>query len=182
MQQFKTALTAAAFALVAASGLLITSSQAANDNNPTQDEKIKIATGQRVAPVQLDFGKKDKDMVYLGSYLVNAVAGCSDCHTARGSSKYLAGGQDFGLAISRNITPDATGKPAGLVFSDFSQAVRNGVDPDKIHNPLVVMPWQVYHNMTDRDLTAIYTYLSAIPCEEGDPGVSSAPTHRCAGH
>ena len=32
---------------------------------------------------------------------------------------------------------------------------------------LQVMPWPTYANMTDRDLLAIYTYLSAIPCSPG---------------
>jgi hypothetical protein len=185
MQLFKTSTTAAAFALVAACGLLITSSQAANDNNPTQDEKIKIEIGQRIAPVTLNLTKKDKDTVYLGSYLVNALTGCSLCHTAP-SGKYLAGGWAFGLALSRNLTPDSTGRPAGLVYSDFVRAVRNGVDYHNSQYPQAklrpTMPWIMYQNMTDRDLTAIYTYISAVPCEEGTPGVPNGPTHRCAGN
>jgi hypothetical protein len=32
------------------------------------------------------------------------------------------------------------------------------------------MPWPTFQNMTDRDIRAIYEYLSAIPCLEGDPG------------
>ena len=61
-------------------------------------------------------------MVGLGSYLVNAVGGCNDCHTnpsyATGgdpfmgqkkvvnAKNYLAGGQAFGPFISRNLTPE----------------------------------------------------------------------------
>jgi hypothetical protein len=33
---------------------------------------------------------------------------------------------------------------------------------------LAVMPWPIYRNMTDRDLDAIYAYLSAIP--HAEPG------------
>jgi hypothetical protein len=44
---------------------------------------------------------------------------------------------------------------------------------------LQVMPWPVYRNMTDRDLRAIYEYLRAIPCVEGDPGISGATSGRC---
>ena len=29
---------------------------------------------------------------------------------------------------------------------------------------LQVMPWPNFQNMTDRQITAIYTFLSAIPC------------------
>jgi hypothetical protein len=35
---------------------------------------------------------------------------------------------------------------------------------------LQVMPWTAFQNMTDRQITAIYTYLSTIPCLEGGPG------------
>ena len=44
------------------------------------------------------------------------------------------------------------------------------------------MPWPIYANMNDHDLRAIYEYLSAIPCLEGDPGnPAGADTHghRC---
>jgi len=44
------------------------------------------------------------------------------------------------------------------------------------------MPWPVYGNLTDREMNAIYTYLSTIPCLEGDPGVPplANPASRCA--
>ena len=38
------------------------------------------------------------------------------------------------------------------------------------------MSWPTFSNMTDDDLMAIYTYLSAIPCLEGGPG---EPPNRC---
>ena len=36
---------------------------------------------------------------------------------------------------------------------------------------LQVMPWPAFANMTDRDLLAIYTYLSAIPRNPGPSGL-----------
>jgi hypothetical protein len=185
-----------AFLAIAAGTLIITSprSEAANDNNPTQDEKLKILIGQQIVPVSLKLGSKNPDSVYLGSYIVNAI-GCNDCHTSPSyvgnpfggdpvkinATAYMGGGRSFGPGvISRNITPEvATGQPAGMSFSEFTQAMRNGVDVDHIHTVLQTMPWPRYHNLTDRDLQAIYDYLSTIPCLEGDPGVSTAPTHRC---
>jgi hypothetical protein len=41
---------------------------------------------------------------------------------------------------------------------------------------LQVMPWPAFQNLTDRQLTAIYTYLSSVPCVEGGPG---EPSPRC---
>jgi len=68
---------------------------------------------------------------------------------------------------SRNLTPEENGLPAGMTFEQFKLVIRTGVDLDKAHpqfGPLLqVMPWPVYQSMTDRDLRAIYEYLSAIP-------------------
>jgi hypothetical protein len=168
-----------------------------NSNNANQDEKLKIQIGHRINPVPLKIGHKDSDTVYLGSYIVNA-GGCNDCHTnpsfATGGDPYqgqpkkinaaafLGGGQQFGPFTSRNITPDVTGKPAGMSLAEFTQAMRTGIDFDHVHGPSVplqVMPWPAFQNWTDRDMNAVYTYLSAIPCLEGDPGVNPNAPIRC---
>lgn len=68
-----------------------------------------------IAPVHLDLAGKNRALVGQGSYLVNAVAACNDCH-AGPSGEFAAGGDPF-------------------------------------------------------IIRAIYEYLSAIPCIEGDPGL-----------
>ena len=116
--------------------------------------------------------------------------------------KYLGGGRDFGALsssglhiFSRNLTPDKNGVPeGGRSLSDFKQIMRSGVDLDQRHLScsatitnncltfpfngalLQVMPWPNFQNMTDRQLTAIYTFLSSIRCLEGGPG---EPKNRC---
>jgi len=109
---------------------------------------------------------------------------------------YLGGGRDFGAfpadpfphIISRNLTPDKTGLPeGGHTFAEFVQIIRTGVDMDQLHpsctgapdgkclpapfdgSLLQVMPWPAFKDMTERDLRAIYEYLSAIPCVAGPP-------------
>ena len=125
---------------------------------------------------------------------------------------YLAGGTPFGPAIpfgyvaaagsylgpdivSRNLTPDKTGRPeGGHTLAQFMEIMRTGVDMDHLHptctsyspptpancipapvdgSRLQVMPWPDFQDMTDHDLEAIYTYLSAIPCIEGPPAPSN---------
>jgi hypothetical protein len=119
------------------------------------------------------------------------------------AATYLGGGRDFGQIgpitsstvpphiVSRNLTPDATGVPVGG-FAEFFNSIRNGVDPDRLHpncngttstsncfnppfdgNLLQVMPWPDLQELTGRDLLAIYTYLTAIPCV-------ATPGHSCA--
>jgi hypothetical protein len=148
---------------------------------PTDTQEVKI--GFRIAPVRLTFNAADRELVGLGSYLVNATGGCNDCHTnpnyAPGRNpfmgqperinrdNYLAGGATFGPFTSRNITPDAEGKPAGLDWVEFHHVMTTGIDLKALHpaiSPfLQVMPWPVYGKMKTRDLRAIYTYLKAIP-------------------
>jgi hypothetical protein len=142
------------------------------------DEESQIKRGFEIAPVPLNLAGKNRSLVGLGSYLVNTT-GCNDCHTypnwAPGGNPfqgqpeqintagYLAGGRDFGVAISPNITPDSTGKPAGLTLAEFLDVMHTGRDPDVPGRLLQVMPWPLYQWKNDRDLTAIYEYLRAIP-------------------
>ena len=149
--------------------------------DPELQRQVKI--GFKIAPVPLNLQDKSEVLVGLGSYLVNAVGGCNDCHTnpsfaANGNpfmgqpkkinvAGYLAGGQQFGPGIvSRNLTPE-NGLPAGRTFAQFKQILRTGIDLDKAtpqYGPLLqVMPWPDYQSMSNRDILAIYTYLSAIP-------------------
>jgi len=157
-------------------------------------EQSQIQIGMSIAPVPLDLTGKNRSLVGLGSYIVNAQGGCNDCHTWRptdippnfGSNYeaggdpflgqteriyaagYLAGGRPFGPFTSRNLTPDGAGNPARLTLDGFIDTMRTGVDSKNRHpaiSPLLqVMPWPVYSHMTDRDLKAVYEFLRSIPC------------------
>jgi len=150
------------------------------------DGESQIQRGFEIAPVPLDLHGKNRGLVGLGSYIVNAQGGCNDCHThpnfAPGgdpyqgqpeqinTAQYLAGGRVFGPFVSANITPDATGKPAGLTLDEFRELLRTGHDPDDPPGALLqVMPWPIYGKMVDHDLRAVYEYLSAIPSLPDNP-------------
>jgi hypothetical protein len=157
--------------------------QADEEVVPQANDELEIAIGFAIAPVTLTFPRSSRALVGLGSYIVNAQGGCNDCHTnppfAPGgdpfmgeptqinADHYLAGGAPFGPFVSRNLTPRANGRPAGLTFAQFRRVMRTGVDVKRLHpdvSPLLqVMPWPVYRSMRDGDLAAIYAYLSAIP-------------------
>ena len=74
--------------------------------------------------------------------------------------------------ISKNLTPDAEGRPAGLTFEEFLTLMRTGRDPDEPDHILQVMPWPVYGEMTRHDLRAVYEFLRAIPSR---PIISPCP-------
>jgi hypothetical protein len=146
--------------------------------------KSSIQQGAAIAPVPLDLAGLNPALVRQGSYIVNAQGGCNDCHTAPSYAEggnpffgqpevinadgYLAGGGVFGPFISRNLTPNAAGRPAGLTLERFVETIREGTDLKNRHpeiSPLLqVMPWPVYGKMSDRELHAIYEFLRAIPC------------------
>lgn len=203
-----------AAALVAVLGLGLTLTSQHGQAQDSLDSRAKI--GLKIAPVKLNLENRNLHEVGLGSYIVNAQGGCHDCHSkgpatqyAAGGNPYfsqhpatinpatyLGGGRDFGAfpaegfvhIISRNITPDKDGLPAGMTIDKFLLAMSTGVDADKWHptctgppnghcvpapfdgSLLQIMPWPIAQNMSDHDLRSIYAYLSAIPCMEGDPG------------
>jgi hypothetical protein len=181
-----------------------------------ESDAARIRRGLEISPVPLNLEGKDRDLVGLGSYLVNAVASCNDCHSAGPETQYspggvpffkgnpptvtnpatyLGGGRNFGSLIpgtpeivSRNLTPDRTGRPeGGNTFAEFLLIMRTGADLDHLHpncsaavttncfpvdqpfngDLLQIMPWPIYQNMTTHDLRAIYEFLGAIPCITG---------------
>ena len=155
-------------------------------------EESQIQQGFAIAPVPLNLKGKNRALVGLGSYIVNT-GGCNDCHTNPSFEEghdpflgqpeqinvagYLAGGVAFGPFISRNLTPNADGLPAGLTFEQFLHVLRTGEDldflpphvPSDTNDLLQVMPWPVFGKKTDRDIRAIYEYLRSIPSLAGYP-------------
>jgi hypothetical protein len=186
---------------------------------PDDPETSRVELGLLIAPVPLNMTGKNRALVGLGSYIVNAQADCNGCHTRSPQGEYvyggipffgqsptvvnpavyLGGGQDFGTLdrngltahiVSRNLTPDKTGRPeGGHTYEEFKQIMRTGVDMDHVHPTcepnlsdtsncvpapfdgrlLQIMPWPAFRNMTEHDLRAIYEYLSAVPCVAGPP-------------
>lgn len=153
-----------------------------DDDDQGQGSSSRVQRGYQLAPVPLNLRGKNRDLVGLGSYIVNAQGGCNDCHTCPpytpdhdpftggdgkpNAANYLAGGTPFGPFVSRNITPNDSGKPAGLTRKEFIELLRHGHDPENPGELLQVMPWPVYGKMIERDLSAVYEYLSSIPHAE----------------
>ena len=135
-----TAVTAIIFAGMMSSSKRV---RAGDDESSGQTEESRIRRGFAIAPVPLNLHGKNRALVGLGSYIVNAVGDCNGCHSAGPPSEfanggnpyfltppftgnkqlnlatYLGGGRDFGPngsvqhLYSRNLTPDKTGLPAG---------------------------------------------------------------------
>jgi hypothetical protein len=160
-QFVKAAGAVAAFAAIVLAGMLSSSRrvQALDDDEERNESKSRI--GLEIAPVHLNLHDKNRHLVGLGSYIVNAQADCNGCHNAGPGANeylptgnpyfglpktinpatYLGGGRDFGALVpgsahivSRNLTPDRTGLPeGGRTFSEFLLIMRTGADLDHLH-------------------------------------------------
>jgi hypothetical protein len=204
--------------VIVAIGCLCGSSRALADDEG-EGEPSKVRIGFEIAPVPLNLAGKNRQLVGLGSYLVNVLDHCNTCHSAgpatefakggnpyfKGSqptvvnqATYLGGGRVFPqqapgapLIVSRNLTPDKTGLPAGgRTFEEFGFIIQTGTDLDHVHpncsdptitasticypanlpfngDLLQIMPWPGLRHLTKHELRAIYEYLSAVPCIAG---------------
>ena len=166
-QLIKTAGAAAALAVLAVTATLVTSTRGYagehGDDNNGDDQESKVERGLDIAPVPLNMGGKNRELVGLGSYIVNAQADCDACHSAGPATQYAPGGNPFfkgnppavlnqatylggsrifpsqipGVTppiVSRNLTPDKTGRPeGGRTFEEFRLIMQTGADLDHVH-------------------------------------------------
>lgn len=120
--------------------------------------------------------------VERGQYLMNVLGACTFCHTPllpngqRDLDRLFAGvdcfadidspnfvdnGNNFGCISTRNLTPHSTGLK-NATDAQIKDAFRNGIRTDgKMLAPL--MPYFIFHNMTDADADAIVAYLRTVP-------------------
>jgi hypothetical protein len=176
--------------------------------NPTIPDLNNVLRGLAIVPLNLQppaaSSAGQVDLFGRGSYLVNAVAPCIDCHTnpsrngpSVNTGIYLSGGAVFPTppplqpvlrtvrTMSENLTGPTQGffngtdqsiaPPQPVSFSTFLRLITEGVHADDpiptatdgavlgLQRPLgFPMPYAVFRNMALDDLSAIYTYVSAV--------------------
>ncbi|MEQ8357096.1 MAG: cytochrome C [Kiloniellaceae bacterium] len=112
---------------------------------------------------------KAETLLERGTYLMEGIVACGNCHTPQGpdgplAGMDLAGGMAFEFepftAYSANITPDVETGIGGWSDAQIIAAIREGRRPDGtlIGPP---MPIALYRNLSDRDVGAIVAYLRA---------------------
>jgi mono/diheme cytochrome c family protein len=123
----------------------------------------------------------DEALVARGQYLVDVVAICADCHTPRGedgapiAELYMSGAECFveleneSCLNTRNLTNHETGL-ANRSDAEIKRMFGDGIRPTATGDVALfpVMPYYVFHNMTDADKDAIVAYLRTIPGVEHD--------------
>jgi hypothetical protein len=118
----------------------------------------------------------ESDPIAYGQYLTT-VARCAFCHSPRDARSRqaiegleFAGGVTFqgrnGLLYSTNLTPHAEGL-GNMSETEFIALFRRTSNPDA--KDLNLMPWTYFGNISDKDLSAIYSYLQSVPAIRYSP-------------
>jgi mono/diheme cytochrome c family protein len=69
----------------------------------------------------------------------------------------------WGVSFSRNLTPDTATGLGSWTEAMFIQTLREGKHQGVGRPLLPPMPWQMYRQMTDDDLKAVFAYLRSLP-------------------
>jgi mono/diheme cytochrome c family protein len=114
---------------------------------------------------------QDKALLERGTYLMNSIVACGNCHVQRDKGKPLfdrglSGGMVFDeapfKAYASNITPDPETGIGKWTDAQLIRGIREGIRPDGtlIGPP---MPIELYRGMSDDDVKALVAYLRAQP-------------------
>lgn len=122
-------------------------------------------------------GDAGRTEVQRGRYIANTLGACTFCHTpirpdgTRDPQRLLAGIDCFvdavpdvpgvGCVSTRNLTNHPTGL-MNKTDAEIKEAITNGTRTDG-KSLVPIMPYWVYHNMTDADLDALVAYLRTVP-------------------
>lgn len=112
-----------------------------------------------------------EDLLERGTYLMNGIVACGNCHTVQTPDgplpgKELAGGAEItepGAFVARasNITPDPETGIGAWTDAQIITAIREGRRPDgSIIGP--PMPIGLYRGLSDSDARAIVAYLRSV--------------------
>ncbi len=118
--------------------------------------------------------------VARGSYIVNTIAHCSDCHTpttAEGApdmSRFLAGNPMFGSA---NITPSEEFGIGKWSQEQIYLLLKTGKRPDgsSVGGLMQLVLDGGLHDITEKDGFAVAAYLKTVPPVNAAPGAAAPP-------
>jgi hypothetical protein len=96
----KTAAVVTAFAVIVLAGTVNGSKRVGTRDDQSSDrkEESRIQRGFEIAPVSLNLQGKNRALVGLGSYIVNAVGDCNGCHSAGPQTEFAPGGSPYQLS------------------------------------------------------------------------------------
>ncbi len=143
--------------------------------------RMTVVTAMAVA---VSGGVAAETLLERGTYLMNSIVACGNCHTVQTPegplpNMELAGGQELPepgafIAYASNITPDVETGIGGWTDEQLIVAIREGKRPDgtTIGPP---MPFSLYRELSDTDAQAIVAYLRSVPAISNEVAASEYP-------
>lgn len=102
----------------------------------------------------------DSAIVARGAHLIGALP-CGECHGADLGGNVFADAGPFALFAAPNLTRGQGGRNPPLSDAEWERAIRHGVRRES--TSLILMPSEVFHAISDQDLTAMIAYLKQLP-------------------
>lgn len=103
----------------------------------------------------------DPATVERGRYLANSLSTCIGCHGEDLGGEFFFNDPAIGQVYSSNLTSGQGGIGTTYTVEDWIRALRHGVGSDG--KPLLIMPAQNYHRLSDADLIAVIAYVNTVP-------------------
>ena len=89
------AVAATTVGLLVIGAMVLTSPRAHADSKGDTNTEDLAEIGLKIAPVHLTYKPQNRELVGLGSFIVNAQADCNGCHTSNPATEYKAGGNPY---------------------------------------------------------------------------------------
>src|SRR3984893_10470133 len=135
LKPFVTAVgTVAGFAGLVLVGTLISSPRVhADDDDESSGDAARIEQGLQIAPVHLTYSRHNRELVGLGSYIVNSVSECNGCHSAGPNTQWAPGHNPY-FRLGTAFTPPKADNPAtslggGRDFGQIGPTTPSNVSP-----------------------------------------------------
>ena len=132
--------------LIAGAAVYIASEIRFNRTYQVQVEPVEIPT----APEAIASGEH-----------IASIRGCKVCHGEDLSGEIEFADPMVGVIANANLTGGHGSEVIGYTTDDWVRAIRHGVGPDG--KPLIIMPSQEHHNISDEDLGALLAYIKSLP-------------------
>jgi hypothetical protein len=98
--------TVAGFAGLIIAGALLVSPRVHADDEHSNSDEFRIKRGLEIAPVHLTYDQHNRNLVGLGSYIVNAGSDCNGCHSQGPQTQWAPGHNPY-QRLGSFFTPPA---------------------------------------------------------------------------
>jgi hypothetical protein len=122
---------------------IVLSSSGVRAGDDDHDGDSRVRRGFEIAPVHLNLARKNRELVGLGSYIVNGASDCNGCHSQGPQTEFTPTGNPYFLSppfVKEQINP-ATYLGGGRDFGPFpaptspTHIISRNLTPDKTGLP-----------------------------------------------